>query len=71
MGLPVGRRKGRGVGEEIPPSYQRPVGSIAGALRDELGVIGNPLCLVGMVSNGLGQMGVYSDGRAIHEVSEV
>ena len=38
------------MGEEIPLSYQRPVGSVAGALRDELGVIGNPLCLAGMVS---------------------
>jgi len=39
MGLPVGRRKGRGVGEEVPPSYQRPVGSVAGAVRDELGEV--------------------------------
>ena len=44
MGLPVGRRKGRGVGEEVPLPYQGAVGSVARTLRNELGVIKGIRC---------------------------
>ena len=47
------------------------MGSVAGALRDELVVIGNPLCLAGMVSKGLGQVGKPRNGAEIYEVSKV